>query len=135
MPIRPFSFIVVCVEGYTRSAENMNAEEVQQLSNTERGAMEKDYKENPFTDVREGIIVTAINSEATHMSNSFCTYTYDDHGLPTYSEVHHDVQEIKEGQEMGRLMDLLVATCQYMKMAQVMEKFASHLDKFTKKED
>lgn len=115
MPIDEFSFIVLAVEGYMR----VNSEGLD-LSELERGSLEKDYKENPFSDVREGITVTALDWEATTMLTNNVCYRYDDKGVPMWDEpVTGEIEINEEALEIGfgRFGDGLIDATRYMHLA------------------
>lgn len=115
LPIRPFEFIVLALEGYGHYAD----EEGMDLTNYQRGAMEEDYKNNPFSTVREGLILTAVDYNATALWSVMSTYRYDDHGVPMYDEPKASVNEINKDDEegYGRLGDALISTATYMNLA------------------
>lgn len=111
MPIMKFDFIVIAVEGYAKGSGNQNPNEYQ------RGSMEEEFRSDPFTDVREAIIVTAIDWDASQLFSTLSTYTYDDHGVPQFAEPESFVQELSEGAELGRIADTLQTICKYMSIA------------------
>ena len=134
LPIRQFEFVAVALEGYgTQNPEMMNATEYQ------RGDMEEDYKNNPFSDVREALILTAVDWEGTSLWSIYCTYRYDDHGLPMFDEPSCSVAELSDegGDNGGRLADTLLATVKYMNLAVKTASFHDLLSRATqdKKED
>jgi len=53
---------MIIIEGYAK--QDMTDEEAKAH---DRGDFEKDYKENPFSTVREGIILTAVDWNATSL--------------------------------------------------------------------
>lgn len=112
LPVRPFEFIMLALEGYgTADTETLDT------TKYERGAMEHDYKTNPFSTVREALILTAVDWNATNIWSIFCTYRYDDHGLPMFDEPSCHVAELGEEGENGRLADTLCSTVKYMNLA------------------
>jgi hypothetical protein len=114
LPIRPFSFLLLCVEGYMREA--VSAEEMNEWTN---GTNEKDFKENPFSTVREGIILTAVDWTGKHIWNVSAMYRYDDNGVPVFdNEPTCTCSEVDEDEEVGgRIPDHLLATVAYMHLA------------------
>jgi hypothetical protein len=131
MPIREFSFLFLCVEGFCRSADT--SEEI----DFERGEMQKDFSENPFSEVREAVVVTGIDWDGSLIGSATQMYRYDDFGVPVYSEEDYmaDVSEIKEGQEYGRLVEAMGATTAYMKLAVVAHRYHDLLGNAKKKKD
>lgn len=65
--------------------------------NYERGDAEKDYKENPFTTVKE-VMVASIFTYDFQQFGAFQTFVLDDFGKPVYDEVEYqDEDTAKEG--------------------------------------
>lgn len=116
MPIAKFDFIILAVEGYTRAFTNAD-EGREKVKEMMRGDLQKEFQENPFTDVSEAHVITAINWGAEKLWHSVAPYKYDDHGVPQFSEPKAEVCEITEDSDMGRIPDTLIAICQYMEMA------------------
>lgn len=114
---RAFEFVCLVVEGYGEFADK--AETIVKNDDYERGHLEQDYKNNPFSTVREAVIVTAVDWNGTHLWNVISTYRYDDHGVPMFDEPIASVSEVSEDNEdgYGRLGDALVSTSQYMRLA------------------
>jgi len=131
MPIREFSFLFLCVEGFCRSADT--SEEI----DFERGEMQKDFSENPFSEVREAIVVTGMDWDGSLIGSATQMYRYDDFGVPVYSEEDYmaDVSEVKEGQEYGRMVEAMGATTAYMKLAVVAHRYHDLLGNAKKKKD
>lgn len=114
MPVTKFDYLIIAVEGYSRSQESPEYE---------RGSMEEEFRTNPFTDVREGIIITAIDWSATTLFSNIATYTYDDVGVPQFDEPMELAQKVTEESEMGRIPDTLISICRYMDLAFRATKF------------
>lgn len=117
MPIEPFDFLIIAVEGYSR--DKVSKEEAYEILE-ERGSMEKDYKENPFTDVREAVIITAVDWEGTKILGAQTTYRYDDKGVPMWDEITKSEIVIAEHDSelgFGRLCDAMLGTVHYMHLA------------------
>lgn len=74
-----FTWLAYVVEGYCKP----NIDEMPE--GWERGDMEQEYKENPLTDIREGIIATVFPWEGTPLAETVL-YRYNDNGLPEYEE-------------------------------------------------
>ena len=130
LPIRPFEFLVIAVEGYAKS--EMTPEE---LANHDRGAFEKDYKENPFSTVREGLMLTAVDWNASAVWSISALYRYDDHGIPVFDEepMCHTCEVNTDDEGNGRLPDALLATVGYMKLATKTLAYKDMLDKAPKR--
>lgn len=127
LPIRKFEFVVMLVEGYAKS--DMTADEVSQH---DTGSFEKDYKENPFSDVREGIMLSAVDWDATGIWNVASLYRYDDFGVPTFDdEPVCTVASVSEGN--GRMPDALLATVGYMQLATKTLAYKEILDQAPKR--
>jgi hypothetical protein len=77
-----WSWLAYVVEGYGKEAED--GEDLYP-EDYERGSFETEYKTNPSTTVREGIIVYWFPWDGTPVSGT-TFYRYDDHGQPTYDE-------------------------------------------------
>ena len=132
LPIRPFDFLVLLVEGYAKS--DMTDEEAQ---NHDRGDFEKEYKENPFSNVREGIMMTAVDWNATNVWSIASLYRYDDHGVPEFDEepTCSTFTVDKEHETNGRIPDTLLATVGYMHLATKTLAYKDMLDKAPRKKD
>lgn len=74
-----WKWLAYIVEGYAKP--NLTA----LPENWERGQMEEEYKTNPATDIREGLIVTLFPWSGDAL-NATVFFTYDDNGLPVYEE-------------------------------------------------
>lgn len=131
LPIRKFEFLLLAVEGYGKFGDS----EIPQ--DYERGQMEEDYRNNPFSDVREAIVLTAVDWEATGAWNVISTYRYDDFGVPQYDEPMCSVEEIspEETDNLGRIVGTLVGTCRYMKLAITTVAYNDLLQRAPKKGD
>ncbi len=130
LPIRPFEFLVIAVEGYAKL--EMTPED---FANHDRGAFEKEYKENPFSTVREGLILTAVDWNASAVWSITRLYRYDDHGIPVFDEEPScqtcEVNPDEEGN--GRLPDALLATVGYMQLATKTLAYKEILDRAPKR--
>ena len=131
MPIMEFAYLFLCVEGYCASVDDTSDKDY------ERGEMEKDFTENPFSSIREAIVVSGINWEGSLIGSTQQMYRYDDFGVPIFSEDEYstDVSEIVEGQEYGRMVDAMGATTAYMKYAIVANRYNNLLGDAKKKKD
>ena len=88
-----FLWLAYVVEGYAKPIASMTKEDEK---NHERGNLENEYKNNPATDIREGIIATVFPWEGDPLSQTIL-YRYNDSGLPVYDETQHDPSVAKEG--------------------------------------
>lgn len=115
LPIRPISFIILCVEGYMKP--DVSDEEMNEWTNSTN---EKDFKENPFSTVREGVIITAVDWSGEYIWNISALYRYDDKGVPVFDdEPLCTCTEVDENDDEGngRIPDNLLATIAYMHLA------------------
>jgi hypothetical protein len=95
-----WKWLAYVVEGYAKPSENITKEE---LENHDRGKYEEEYKTNPTSDVREGLIVSLYPWEGTPIGTTVF-YRYDDKGLPVYDE-----PEFMEGEINGNIADIFKA--------------------------
>lgn len=130
MPIAKFDFIILAVEGYTRKFESDESRE--QAMNMEKGALEKEFRENPFTDVREAHVITAINWEGDTLWHTVTPYTYDDSGVPVWSETQADVNELTDDSDFGRIPNTLMAVVKFMRISLATSEYSDLLRKAKK---
>jgi hypothetical protein len=95
-----WKWLAYIVEGYAKPAGSVTEEE---LANHDRGKYEEEYKTNPATDVREGIIVSVFPWDGTPIGATVF-YRYDDRGLPVYDE-----PETMEAELHGNIADIFRA--------------------------
>lgn len=133
---RPFSFVALVAEGYYRDMSKQGKTD-DILANYEKGDMEKDYKENPFTDVREAIVVTAVDWNCEHLYSAYSPYRYDDNGVPMFDNTAPSFAPLNglewcranmENIELGRVPTALVSFVLFMHFAIEATRFTS---KFT----
>lgn len=62
-----------------------NEVKASELDTYKQGDLEKEYKENPATDIIEGILVHTITWQG-ETNTRFTPYTYNDHGRPVFAE-------------------------------------------------
>jgi hypothetical protein len=131
LPIRKFEFIAVVVEGYGKDlSEETDQSEVKKMN---KGDLEKEYKENPFTDVREGLMMSAVDWGMTGVWGVANMYRYNDTGVPTFDEPFFTSYPYDDNDEYGRLVDVMVATAQYMNIATQTLKYTDILKKAPKR--
>ena len=75
-----FLWLAYVVEGYCRPT--MTEEEMEKAV---RGELEAEYKSNPATTVREGIIATVYPWDGEPLAQTLL-YRYDDNGMPVFDD-------------------------------------------------
>jgi hypothetical protein len=131
LPVRKFEFIAVVVEGYGKDlSQETDQSEVKKMN---KGDLEKEYKENPFTDVREGLMMSAIDWNMTGVWGVANMYRYDDTGVPIFDEPFFTSYPYDDNDEYGRLVDVMIATAQYMNIATQTLKYTDILKKAPKR--
>lgn len=71
-------FMMVMIEGYAKATKPED--------DYVRGDMEKEFKENPSSDVREVITVQAVEIKTGRQVTAILPYKYDDQGQPEFEE-------------------------------------------------
>jgi len=127
IPTQKFEFLILAVEGY-RDTMVENGEMPEGWS---RGDLGKDFKENPFTTVKEGVVVSGVDWEHEYAINGACTYSYDDKGVPQWDEVMWTEIEISE--ETGMMTFIMASACEFMKKKIITESFHALLEATPKK--
>lgn len=95
-----WKWLAYVVEGYAKP----NVEDVNNLPDGwHRGLMEEEYKTNPTTDVREGLIVSLFPWEGKPIGTTVF-YRYNDNGLPMYDE-----PEFVDGELGGVIAEIFTA--------------------------
>jgi len=121
--LHQFRFIMFLVEGFARRATTEEGQK--ELANLtedggyERGALEKDFHENPASNVEEGIIGTAFawTGESATLAQF---YKYGDDGLPIYDEENADVTTYDKGNEQqGKVPDVFYKFIKYCHLVQM----------------
>jgi hypothetical protein len=125
IPTQKFEFLILAVEGYK---DEMSEDLPEGWS---RGDLAKDFKENPFTTVREGVIVSGVDWEHKYAINGACTYSYDDKGVPQFGEPMWSQVEISE--ETGMMTFIMASACEFMKKKIITESFHALLEATPKK--
>ncbi len=117
---------MLAVEGYR---ETMTDGELP--NGWERGDLAKDFAENPFTTVKEGVIVSGVDWERKFAINGACIYSYDDRGVPQFDEPMWSEIEISE--ETGMMTFIMASACQFMEKKILTESFHALLEATPKK--
>jgi len=101
-----FLWLAYVVEGYCRPT--MTEEEMEKVV---RGEMEQDYKNNPATDIREGIIATVYPWDGEAVAQTLL-YRYDDNGMPVFDDLA-DFQEVGKtgGGNIPDLFQMFISHC------------------------
>lgn len=118
-----FHFLMFFVEGFARRVEKPNGEKsIKDLcedTNYERGSLEKDFHENPASNVAEGLIITAYSWTGEGASGTQF-YKYGDNGLPVYEEEAEFSTYEKGNEQQGNVPDVFhkfVKYCQLVEMS------------------
>lgn len=112
IPMQEFTFLGVVVEGYARVGNDGKLPD-----DYERGDLKKDFSENPFSDVRETILVSGVDWNQDTYYNCATPYTYNDTGVPQFAETTFDKYEITEETPLGRFGDTLVKAVTFVKIS------------------
>lgn len=141
LPHEPFSFIAFAAEAFARQADaNSLPDHVRSDYSYEDMATE--YKENPFTDIRETLIVTAVDWNCEHLYTMHAPYSYDDNGVPKFDDNTsafvplggvEKLREMSEELEMGRVPSMLTAFVMFMHYATEATKFTDKLQNAPKR--
>ena len=108
-PLDKFEFGFLVVEGYAET--NTDGKN---FSDYERGDMAKDFSENPFTTITETLVIHGYDWNLTSRFTHACHYKYDDKGVPVFTEVCMDADEVSEDDERGRIDELLYRGIQFL---------------------
>jgi len=131
LPSEQFEFMILAVEGYHDTAQ-VNGELPE---NWKRGDLAEDYKTNPFTTVKEGIIVSGVDWEHEYAINGHCTYSYDDKGVPVFDETDMSWSQIEISEETGMMTFIMASACSFMQRKLLAEHFHSLLESTPKKKN
>jgi hypothetical protein len=127
IPTQKFEFLILAVEGY----RDTMTEADKMPEGWSRGDLAKDFAENPFTTVKEGVIVSGVDWEHEYAINGACTYSYDDNGVPQFDEVMWTEVEISE--ETGMMTFIMASAVEFMKKKILTESFHALLEATPKK--
>jgi hypothetical protein len=117
LPTAPVNFIFIAVEGYMRRFTDLTTPADR---DSERESLKDEFQNNPFSDVREGLVVSGVDWEQDKVYMSASTYTYDDRGVPMFDDVDTDIVHLTdENSEMAeaRFTNAMLQTISYLKMA------------------
>ena len=109
--IHNFLWVMFVVEGYTATASDNGIDP----ENYERGSMEKDFLNNPNTNIREGIIATAY-AKTGQSAVLTQLYGYGDDGLPVYDEERRGQFYNTENAQQGAVPDVFYSFLRYCGM-------------------
>lgn len=124
-PADKFEYLFLACEGYVNKVEGTDLPK-----DYERGDMEKDYKENPFSQITEAMIIHGYDWNLSNRFMSVSHYGYGDDGLPKFTERHDHNDQPTNETEKGRLDELLYRAVQFLRL----QKEATHyLSKWNKK--
>ena len=126
-----WAYIFVVVEGYCREMTELPTDH-------ESGRLEDDFRNNPFTDVREGIIISGTDREGRLLFSSQNLYRYDDFGVPTFDDEQydtHDVASLDDAKQFGRMGMCLIGGAYRAKIVNEMGRYASLLQTDDEKGD
>jgi len=141
--LEKFAWLSFITEGYARSAvsNSKEAEELVELLNQERGALEKEFNEKVDTDVKEGIIATLFTWENEHLvMTSF--YKWGDDCLPIYEEINNETGIQRTEEADGKVPYIFNAFIKYCQMCEMLKDeldeeetkvFGSHNYDYSKK--
>lgn len=92
-------FIMFMAEGYSSSKNS---------ENRQRGDLEKDFKENPCSDVTEVITIQAVDIKTGIQMSAMAEYKYNDNGQPEFGKIHLGKCE---GDTLKSNVAMMFATC------------------------
>lgn len=72
-------FVMIMTEGYATKSKEIP-------QNYRRGEMEKDFKNNPGSEVVEILNIHGIDMKTGNQANAFVSFKYNDHGQPEFDE-------------------------------------------------
>lgn len=116
LPAEKLEFMILCVEGYHDTDPNNTGKQY------DRGDMEKDFRTNPFTTVKEGLVVSGVDWEGEYAVNGHCTYSYDDNGVPAFDS-DDNWGEIQISEDTGFLTYVMASACRFLEKRILTEKF------------
>jgi hypothetical protein len=124
IPPAKFDFVILAVEGFIQAIDKDKLAKTE----TKRGDLQKEFMENPFTNVMESLIVTAMDWNTSVMFNTSTVFKYDDFGVPQFNEtdcVTVDIEDEGELPEMGRIPETLANFIKFMNLAVVADTMSN----------
>jgi hypothetical protein len=132
-----FSFVAFAAEGYVSPELDETAKD-----SYKRGDMEKEFKENPFTVVKEAMMINIIDWNCENMFTLVKPYSYDDFGVPVFGESKETVttlggyencsKKIKE-LELGKIGSMMLAFVLFSHYKLDADKFADKITEAPKR--
>lgn len=131
LPIEKFEFAFVASEGYmdTAGQNGMTASD-----DYERGDMAKDFSENPFTTIREALVIHGFDWTNRIKTTVFVPYHYDDKGVPVYGDKTMTIDEVAEDYEpVGRLEQMMWAGVKFSNIKFATDKYRQRMESAPKR--
>lgn len=124
LPTAPVNFIFIAVEGYMRRFTDLTTPADR---DSEEVSLKDEFQNNPFSDVREGLVVSGVDWEQDKIYMSAVTYKYDDFGVPMFDDEMESaiVPLTEENKEMAeaRFTNAMLQTVTYLKLAMKAQAF------------
>ena len=109
LEIKPFYSVTVILEGYIQTLSDD-----EKTNGVEKGFLENDFKNNPFSTVKESVVICVKDWDSPYHINCVITYTYDDAGLPVYDEpVWSENKSNESGDRMPEVLGMIVNFIKY----------------------
>ena len=109
LEIKPFHSVTVILEGYVQTLSDD-----EKTNGVEKGFLENDFKNNPFSTVKESVVICVKDWDSPYHINCVITYTYDDAGLPVYDEpVWSENKSNESGDRMPEVLGMIVNFIKY----------------------
>ena len=134
---QPFSFVALAAEGYVNSDMDDSEKDAY-----ERGDMQKDFNENPFTKVKEALMINVIDWNCENMVTLVKDFTYDDFGVPVFGEEKARVTDLGGFEkctenitemELGKIGSLMLAFVLFSHFKLDAEKFTDKITEAPKR--
>jgi len=109
LEIKPFHSITVILEGYVQTLK-----EDEKIDKIEKRYLEDDFKNNPFSSVKESVVICVKDWDSPYHINCFITYAYDDTGLPIFDKpVWSENKSSQSGDRIPEVMNKIVDFMRY----------------------
>lgn len=109
LEIKPFHSVTVILEGYVQTLSDD-----EKTNGVEKGFLENDFKNNPFSTVKESVVICVKDWDSPYHINCVITYAYDDAGLPVYDEpVWSENKSNESGDRMPEVLGMIVNFIKY----------------------